>query len=694
NAIIKSAELRNEQRRSPLIAKILNEGKILEGMVRNTGTHACGIIISDKRTEDLVPVTNQDNVLCTQYAKDAVEELGLLKMDFLGLTTLTIIDIAELHIRHRKGFEAFSVSKVPLEDEATFALMRSGETAGVFQFDSAGIQRWCRQFGFSSIDDISALSALYRPGPMEWLPEYVAGKRDPSKIKYAHPLLENICRSTYGILVYQEQVMEAARVIAGYSLGGADILRRAMGKKKVDVMNAQRDVFVKGAAEHNGIPRKKAEEIFSILEKFAGYGFNKSHSDAYAVIGYYTAYLKAHFSVEFMAAMLSCFSGNADKLRDIIAETARMGIAISGPDVNESGEEFTPHVGQDAGHILFGLAAIKGVGDVAAKSILLERAANGPYGNFIDFVGRTDPRVVNKRILEVLVLTGAFDRFGCDRKHLIEYLPTAMQEAATMQRDVSMGQMQLFDAVESQSDGENSQIPTASPPMSKMEKLRNEKALLGFYVSGNPLEDYGEFLARVSDPADGDLSVLGDRGQFRVCGVIGTVSKKITKGTNRAWAFFIFEMENAQYKMNCFPEAYERVGNRLTEGSIVMITGNVRFRDGDVDYNVRDIEPLDCAITRLTKSITWVLDGETDSLSDFLGEFRDFVHGNDGTVEHIFIFEFSDGHQEKARIANSLRSSLDIKKIKKFLKNAAVKTVRFRVQPLNGEANKYFKRPL
>ncbi|MDR1413661.1 MAG: DNA polymerase III subunit alpha [Puniceicoccales bacterium] len=682
DAIAKSFELRGEQQRNPLIRKILEEGKILEGMVRNTGTHACGIIISDQPTRELVPVTIQDDVLCTQYAKEAVEELGILKMDFLGLKTLTVIDIAERNIRRRSGLEQFSVAEIGLDDEETFALMESGETTGVFQFESAGIQRWCRQFGFSSIDDISALSALYRPGPMELLPEYVAGKKDPSKIKYAHPLLENVCRSTYGILVYQEQVMEAARVIAGYSLGGADILRRAMGKKKVEVMNEQREVFVRGAAEHNGIQSKKAEAIFSILEKFAGYGFNKSHSDAYAVIGYYTAYLKAHFPVEFVAAMLSCESGNADKIRYIIAEATRMGISIFGPDINKSEEEFTPHIRGESGYISFGLSAVKGVGDVAAKNILSAREQDGPYKSFMNFMHRTDPRVVNKRVLEILILTGAFDDFGHDRKHLMEYLPAAMQESATMQQDKSRGQMQLFGNGDSSCDDLEPQIPMASPGMSKMENLRNEKNLLGFYVSGSPLEDYEKFLPFLDLPSDGDLFLLKDRDQFRICGIIDTISKKIAKRDNRTWAFFTLETEIAQYKMNCFSDAYENLGHRLVEGTLVMIIGNVRLRDGESNFNVNDIVPLNHGIAQQVKSITWLLDGEAPTLSEFLSGFKNFVCDCEGPIEHIFIFEFFDGHQEKARLANSLRSSFDAEKMQGFLRDAAVKNMHLNVRPL------------
>jgi DNA polymerase-3 subunit alpha len=425
NAIAKSAKLRNEQQRNLLVGKILEEAKILEGMVMNTGTHICGIIIADRPTQDLGPVTMQDNVLCMQYAKEAVEKLGLLKMDFLGLKTLTVIGLTERNIRRAPGLENFSVSKVGLENEDTFALMRTGDTTGVFQFESGGIQRWCRKFGLTSVDDISALSALYRPGPMEWLSEYVAEKKDPTKIRYIYSLLESVCRSTNGILVYQEQVTEAARIIAGYSLGGADTLRRAMGKKG-SCHERSEGYFRQGCGRAQWDPEKKTEEISSVMEKCAGYGFNKSDSDAYAVIGYYIAYLKTHCPVEFMAALLSCDSGNADKIRGLIAEATRIGISVMGPDINQSGQAFTPYVERNDGYILFGLSAIKGFDNVAVKNIPSERDQNDPYVDFMDFLKRVDVRVVNKRVQEVLILTGAFDLFGHDRKHLMEYLPTAM----------------------------------------------------------------------------------------------------------------------------------------------------------------------------------------------------------------------------------------------------------------------------
>jgi DNA polymerase-3 subunit alpha len=393
-----------------------------------------------------------------------------------------------------------------------------------------------------------------------------------------------------------------------------------------------------------------------------------------------------------MAAMLSCCSGNADKIRDLIAEATRMGISIFGPNINKSGEEFTPHVEGNSGYILFGLSAIKGVGDIAAKNILSERTQGGSYADFNDFIGRVDSRVVNKRVLEALVLTGAFDDFGYDRKHLIEHMPSAMQEAATMQRDKSKGQMQLFDTFQSQTETIGQPIATESALMSMMERLRNERELLGFYVSGNPLENYEALVPSINVPPTGDLSTLGDRYPFRICGVVGVVTKKITKRDNRTWAFFSFETENDQCKINCFPDTYERVCNRLESGCLAMVTGNVRVRDGEISFNASDVEHLDRAIAKITKTITWVLDGEAPLLAEFLDELKDFVHNNDGNMEHALVFEFCDGHQEKARLAGSLRSSLDMRIIQNFSKNPAVKNVKFSIEPLrtaNGNSSRY-----
>jgi DNA polymerase-3 subunit alpha len=680
DALAKSIELRSEQQKNPRIAKILKECQVLEGMVRNVGTHACGIIISDRQTDDLVPVTVQEGCLTTQYAKEAVEELGLLKMDFLGLKTLTVIDIAERNIRRRSGLENFSVSDVPLEDGKTFDLMNSGETVGIFQFESAGIQRWCKQFGFSSVDEISALSALYRPGPMEWLADYVAGKKDPTKIKYAHPLLEDVCKSTFGIIVYQEQVMQAARVIAGYSLGQADILRRAMGKKKVDVMNAQRESFVRGAAEHNKIPRDKAEEIFSVLEKFAGYGFNKSHADAYAVIGYRTAYLKAHFPLEFMAALMSCDLGNADKIELFIGEATRMGIPILGPDINQSFNDFTPYVSPSENYIRFGLSAIKGVGDVAAANIMSERDKCGKFKSFVEFSQLVDTRVVNKRVFEALILSGTFDSFGHDRQHLMNSLPNILGEAANAQREKNSGQTSLFSML----DGGNSivSVDTGGAKMSKFDKLKSEKATLGFYISGHPMAEYKDVAPAVNAPPSGDLSNLHDRANFRLCGVIGGIVKKFAKKDSRPWSFFQCDTGKSVIQMNCFSDNFEKFGHRIRENELAVVTGTVYIRSDESSYSVTGIDSISNALNYIISSVNWVLDAESGQLDEFIVNINDFIQNNEGNVENLLYFEFKSGHRELAKMPSALRSKFDLDAIERLKSSPALKSVSFSAQSL------------
>ncbi|MDR0728227.1 MAG: DNA polymerase III subunit alpha, partial [Puniceicoccales bacterium] len=586
-ALQKSPELQQEVRRNPTAQKIIEEGKVIEGMVRNTGSHACGILISDRPIEQHIPVCLQEGSLTTQFSMEPVGELGLLKMDFLGLKTLTVIADAERHVRLHTRQPDFRILDIPLDDAATYALLNSGETTGIFQLESEGMRSLCRKFEISSVEEISALSALYRPGPMEWIPAYVAGKKDPSKIRYPHPLLEQICRETYGILVYQEQVMEAARIIAGYTLGGADILRRAMGKKKVEEMAKQRAVFIEGARRQHRIPRAKAEEIFDILEKFAGYGFNKSHSTAYAVIAYQTAFLKANYPVAFMAALLSAELGNADKMAAFIAECRRMGIPILAPNINESLEDFTPN--SEKSCIRFGLAAIKGVGEAASKNILLEREERGAFKGFRDFLRRVDLHTVNRRVLECLIKCGSFDDWGEDRQSLLDGLDTAMAEASSLQKDRDAGQSQLFDlwaeppeAPESAATAPASPIPTTAMP--PQEKWRHEKELLGFYVTGHPLEPYGTFLEAINSPAENRLHQQAHQAPFRLCGVLQNLQKRFTQRIvrsscptagpvrdQRPWATFDLETRDRVWAMNCFPDTYERVVQRLSEGNSFVV---------------------------------------------------------------------------------------------------------------------------
>ena len=624
DALAKSPELSSEYEKNPIAKQIIDTGRVIEGMVRNSGTHAAGVIIADRPLKELVPLTTQDGILTTQYPKDPVEELGLLKMDFLGLKTLTVISEAESHIRKKKGREDFRVADAPLEDEPTFKLLNEARTIGVFQLESEGMRRLCRQMTISSVDEIIALIALYRPGPMDWIPDYIKGKEDPSTIKFPHPLLEDVCAETYGVMVYQEQVMEAARRIAGYTLGGADILRRAMGKKKPEEMAKQREIFVKGAKEVNKIESKKANDIFNILEKFAGYGFNKSHSAAYGIISYQTAYLKANFPVDFMAGVLACELGNSDKLSHFLGECQEMGIEVLGPDVNESGESFTPLASDSKylGAIRFGLSAVKGVGDVAGKSIVEERSRNGPFQDFGDFVERVDGKAANKRVLECLIKTGAFDAMSANRAALLADLDRAMGEAQLRRKDREAGQSSLFDMMgggeeEAPSDfGPESKIDV--PEMGDLEKLKLEKELLGFFLSGHPVDTLGGLGQEFDSSSYEEIMKTTDRASFRICGVLSDIERRYTKKDGSPWARFNLLARDKDYSLPMFTEAFEQYGNLLHDGALMVAEGVVSNRDGEVRLNVTALFTIDQALSQKVDEITWLIDPLSESASEFV----------------------------------------------------------------------------
>ncbi|MDR0351391.1 MAG: DNA polymerase III subunit alpha [Puniceicoccales bacterium] len=665
-ALEKSKELALEVKNRPNIAKILDEGRIIEGTVRNIGTHAAGVIITEQPVAEMIPVTLQDGILTTQFSKDPVEALGLLKMDFLGLKTLTVIDDAQNWIRRRDGLENFRIEDIPLDDKKTYDLLNSGETIGVFQLgESVGMRALCKRFNMWCIEDVSAISALYRPGPSDWINDYVAGKNDPSKIKYPHPLLKDICRETYGIMVYQEQVMEAAKVIAGYSLAGADILRRAMGKKKIDVMNAQKANFIAGAKKHNHISQEKAEEIFSILEKFAGYGFNKSHSIAYGIISYQTGYLKANYPLEYMAAMLSSELGNADKVAYYIGECARMKIPVLGPDINSSLGSFTPQW-QD-GCIRFGLGAIKGVGDAAAENIIAERQKHADFVDFVDFVHRVDLRLINRRVLECLLLSGAFDSFGVDRKHLMESAESVITEALLLQKDRAIGQINLFDMFDESVDGTVS-INTSGPLMPRSEKLRHEKALLGFYVSGHPLDEFSHWIPRIDYPA-GDVEAMEDGAVFRICGVVNSIEKRITKKDNRLWATFSLETMTKQFSFNCFPDAYETVGASLMESRVMVVTGTIRKNNDEIRYNVSSVDAMQDSLRKIVKKIVFRIDCAEKCIKNALMEINSYLQNNPGSIEVILSFRFKNGQTFPVKLPLSLSCCASMADLSRLMKD-------------------------
>ncbi len=679
-AVAKSTELREEVAKNPAAKKIFEQARVLEGMVRNTGKHAAGIIITDRPLEEFVPLTLQEGDVTVQFDMNAVGKLGLLKMDFLGLKTLTVIADAVDNIR-RTVNPAFDIEKVPIDDPRTFALLNTGKTTGVFQLESGGMQNLCRQLQVSSIDEIIALIALYRPGPMDWIPDYIRGKKDPSTVKFPHKLLEEVCRETYGVMVYQEQVMEAAKIIAGYSLGGADMLRRAMGKKDPVAMAEERGKFVGGAKRLHGIDEATSDAIFDILNKFAGYGFNKSHSAAYALLSYQTAYLKANHPVEFMAAMLSSELGNSDKVAHFVAECESMGLGVLGPDVNESREMFTP-VGEK---IRFGLAGIKGVGELAAQRIIAEREANGAFADFDDFATRVDGRAVNKRVLEHLVKTGAFDFSGTGRRRLFEGIDAAIAASSAQARDKAAGQDNFLGELAAPAGEKNGSrhASTATPPdFSAHERLSFEKELLGFYVSGHPMNNYAGLWESIDTAPAEELSGLPDRGEFRLCGIAANLAKKYAKKDNRPWVAFTLATKKATIALNMFADAFASFGSVLAENAPVMVQGNIiRGADGP-RVNVKECYPLDLAVARTVRKVTWIIRPDHPALDAFMHGLRDAVVRDPGDTRIEFAVLLDGGVAPIAEASAALSWRLSATAFQELRSNPSVAGVRIETRPL------------
>jgi DNA polymerase III subunit alpha len=603
-AVGKNAELKRAVATEPPTRQLFEHAKLLEGLSRNAGVHAAGVVIADRDLSDYIPLCHdvKGNDVISQYAMGPLNDLGLLKMDFLGLKTLTVIEDTLTLIR--KHDPNFSLKDIPLNDVAAFALYNRGETIGLFQMESGGMTSLSKQFDVKKLDDVIALIALYRPGPMELIPEYVKAKKGITPIKYLHPLLENICAETYGVMIYQEQVMAAASKLAGYSLAQADLLRRAMGKKDKEKMAKERRNFIEGCASTNKIPEKKANAIFDLLEKFAGYGFNKSHSAAYGVISYQTAFLKAHYPVEFMAGLLSNEINNTEKISVFVGECKRMGISILPPDINKSGLKFTPETVagiDDAGTgitdpgynaIRYGLAAIKNVGEAAMAMAIRERDERGEFASLEDFCSRLDSRVANRKMLESLIKAGAFDFTGRDRAELFACIEDALASSAALQRDRVAGQVSLFD--------EQTHAATAARrqpirPWNEHEKLSYEKELLGFYVSGHPLDAYADVFAAKKYRPIASLGELDDRAQFKIAGAIVEVEKKFTRKEGKPFAVVWLEDLIDVLEVVVWNEVYLKVSEILVPGRVVELKGTLDRRDEMLRATAVEIKPLAAA---------------------------------------------------------------------------------------------------
>ena len=586
------------------VRQLIDTAKKLEGLVRNAGVHAAGVVISPRPLMELVPLhkTKNDEIV-TAFDMNAIEKMGLLKMDFLGLTTLTILDDAVKLIVQTRG-ETIALPDIPLTDQSTYEkVFHTGLTSGVFQFESHGMRDVLRRYRPNSIEDLTALNALYRPGPIQggMIDDFIDRKHGRKRIEYELPELKEVLEETLGVIVYQEQVMQIANRLAGYSLGEADLLRRAMGKKKAEEMAQQRERFVMGATQR-GFPPKKIEKIFDLMAQFAGYGFNKSHSAAYALLAYHTAYLKTHYPVEFMAALLTSVTGSTDDVVKYINECREMGIGVEPPDINVSDANFTPH----GAAIRFGLAAVKNVGHNAIDSIVTGRKKQGAYRSIFEFCESVDLRLLNKRVLESLIKSGAMDSLG-RRAQLMGVLDKAIEGAQKTQRDAESGQHGLFGVFQDQEiQHHNDKLPDV-PDWDEHQRLANEKEILGFFITGHPLEKYREKLEDLRALGTQDLAVMkastGKEENITTAGIITNLRVlKSKKGDFYAQASL--EDMAGSVDMLVFPEAYKKLGEKVKLEVPVLIRAGVRIEEGaNPKLTVNDIQPLEDAKVPLPRSL-------------------------------------------------------------------------------------------
>jgi DNA polymerase III subunit alpha len=655
DAALKESELLQQAyENDKQIRELIDIARRLEGLARGAGVHAAGVVIAPEPLTNLVPLSrNKNDEIVTAYDMKAIEKIGLLKMDFLGLTALTVIHEALRLIRVNHGVEV-DMDTIPLDDKKTYEqVFHRALTSGIFQFESSGMRDVLRRYKPESVADLTALNALYRPGPMQMIDDFVERKWGRKQVQYDLPELEELLKETLGVIVYQEQVMQIANVLAGYSLGEADLLRRAMGKKDPAEMARQRNRFVQGAMDKK-FPQKKVEHIFDLMERFAGYGFNKSHSAAYALLAYHTAYLKTHYAREFMAALLTSEVSKPDNVVKYIKECREMGIAIEPPDVLSSGADFTPH--GDA--IRFGLAGVKNVGRNAIDSILQVRAAMAEEGtaftSFWNFCERIDLRVMNKRVLESLIKSGALDSFG-SRAPLTAAIDKAIERAQKSQRDVAAGQHGLFGLFnDAPANGSKSQdqLPQV-PDWDEVERLQNEKEVLGFYVSGHPMGKYAEKLRNIPGVVDTQTALEmtppvtnGRRdeqseNEISIAGVLtGVRVAKSRKGD--LYAQGALEDLTGKIDIICFPEAYKKLAEKLKIDVPVLVRGILRGEeDAAPKLAISSITALEDVKVKLPSSmrIRISLDRTSEAA---LAQLHGMILATPGTGKILLDFEQQD----------------------------------------------------
>ncbi|HTQ56791.1 MAG TPA: DNA polymerase III subunit alpha [Bryobacteraceae bacterium] len=593
------------ERKDPRVGEILQVALRLEGMARNCSVHAAGVVISPQPLKDLVPLyrTNKDEIV-TQFDMSGLEKLQLLKMDFLGLTTLTLIDDALKLIQKRHGVHLVP-EELPLDDPATYDIFCRALTSGIFQFESEGMKDILRRYHPSRIEDLTALNALYRPGPIQggMVDDFIERKHGRRAVTYDLPELKALLEETYGVIVYQEQVMQISNVLAGYSLGEADILRRAMGKKKAEEMAAQREKFYKGA-QARGFPQKKIEKIFDLMEQFAGYGFNKSHSAAYAYLAYVTAYLKAHYPVDFMAALLTSETGNTTKVVKYINECREMGITVLPPDVNASDASFTPDQSAPEGKgIRFGLSAVKNLGPSAVESIRSAREKVGRFQTIYEFCENVDLGSLNRRMIESLIRAGAMDSLEGTRAQLFAATESAMEAGQRAWRDRECGQGGLFGDLGAGEAPVEKPLPQV-PSWTAREKLQGEKEMLGYYVTGHPLDQYHSKIRELASHDTSNLEGLEKNTEVMICGVLTGIQRKRNR-EQKPWAALQIEDRAGSVDGMVFATSYERLAPLITEDQAVLIRGLVLPEESaPPKISIQDIQPLETARLNLPSLIS------------------------------------------------------------------------------------------
>ncbi|MBS0591004.1 MAG: DNA polymerase III subunit alpha [Proteobacteria bacterium] len=650
----------------------------LEDLTRNAGKHAGGVVIAPSALTDFAPLYSEsgNEGVVTQFDKDDVEAVGLVKFDFLGLRTLTIIDWAVKAVNARR-FASLSaeeekslldITRIPLDDAEVYALFKRAQTVAVFQFESRGMQGMLKEAKPDRFEDLMALTSLFRPGPMEQIPAFIRRKHGEEAIEYSDPRVEPVLAETYGIMVYQEQVMQMAQIVGGYSLGGADLLRRAMGKKIAAEMAKHREIFRDGAAK-NGVAGDKADAIFDLMEKFAGYGFNKSHAAAYALVSYQTAWLKVHYPAEFMAAVLSSDMDNTDKVVNFLDETRAMGVLVRSPDANASMYAFRA---EDDGSIRYGLGAIKGVGRAACESISSERERGGAFRDLADFCRRVDPTKLNKRVLEALVLSGALDALAPNRASLMVQIPEAMKAAEQQARDAQAGQNDMFGTGGGAADT-NVQVALPLPIVDDwplQQKLIGERETLGHYLSGHPTEAWRELLVQLADAPLGEVPKHHKppapdqrRGRFndQPFTVAGQVVSVRSRGDSMAFAQI--EDWSGRIEVSLFRETYGEYRALLTRDAILIVEGGLSVDEfnGGFQLRARRVSTLDEALARQTRLLRVKLNGVN---ADFSGRLQHVLAGHRGGKTPLRLFYANKLGRGELELGNAfrVRASTDLKR--------------------------------